>query len=242
MIRRVFIYAIAIGIFFGGQSAWCADKGRVENEEKVAAVQNRIFHKNHELAASVGYIADDPFFIIYPVSIGYTYNLSQAWGWEVARLQYFFNQERGLLKELKQPPFNVQPERFQEPIYMVNSHAVWRPFYGKSALLNRWVVNHETYLFAGPGLTRYETKYSFGQSTTEDAINISGGFGLKFFVNRKFCVNLEFRDIYNLRNDGGENNIYFGIGLGWRFNLTPRKVQEDPTLKKLDRILSEQEK
>jgi hypothetical protein len=34
-----------------------------------------------------------------------------------------------------------------------------------------------------------------------------------------------------------ENNLFFGIGLGFRFDLSPRKSEDDPTLEKLRRIL-----
>ncbi len=232
------ILIIIVGLAIStGQSAWASDKDSVDDEEKVSAVQNRLFHRNHELSASIGYIADDAFYVIYPVSIGYTYNFSDNWGWEVGRLQYFINQERGLIDELLD--LNAAAARFQEPKYMIDSHIVWKPLYGKSALLNHKVINHETYLFAGGGVTRYETNYSYGESDTEDAMNISFGAGFKYFINQKFCLNVEVRDILNFRKDDNENNIYFGLGLGWRFNLAPRKVEEDPTLKKLDNILSD---
>lgn len=218
------------------QWGWCADTG---DEEKVYAVQNRIFHRNHEIALNAGYVTDDAFFKIYPISLGYTYNFSDNWGWEVGRFQYLFNEDRKLQDDLKSAPFYAQTEFFVEPKYMLHSHLVWKPLYGKSAVMNRKVVNHETYFLIGAGITNYETTYANGDTESENALSLSFGAGFKYFLNQKFCLNVEVRNIYNAREDENENNVYFGLGLGWRFNLAPRKVQEDPTIKKLDEILGE---
>jgi outer membrane beta-barrel protein len=217
-------------------NGWCEEQ---RTEEEVFAVQNRVFHKSHEIDLSIGYIADDEFFMVYPISVGYTYHLNEMFSWEVGRLQYFFNKDRGLKGTLEDPPFNAQAEFFNEPKYMVNSHLVFRPLYGKSAFMNKRVVNHETYLFAGPGITGYEREYSNGDSDTEDVLNLSFGAGFKYFLNQRWCLNVEVRDIISFRSDDNENNVYFGIGVGYRFDMAPRKVEEDPTMKKLAKILSE---
>ena len=236
MYRKLFIVFALIAMCCGAQSGWCDEQ---DTEEKVFAVQNRVFHKNHEIALSIGYIPDDEFFMVYPVSVGYTYHLNDKFSWEVGRLQYFLNKDRGLKQTLQDPPFNAQAEFFNEPKYMLNTHLIFRPLYGKSAVLNKRVVNHETYLFAGPGLTGYERTFSTGETETEDVINLSFGAGFKYFLNEQWCLNVEVRDIISFRDNDTENNVYFGVGVGWRFNMAPRKVQEDPTLKKLDKILSE---
>ena len=236
MFRKLALAFALVAVFFSAQSGWC-DKQKTD--EQVFAVQNRVFHKNHEIDLSLGYIADDEFFMVYPVSVGYTYHFNEYLSWEVGRLQYFYNKDRGLQQTLKDPPFNAQAEFFIEPKYMLNTHLMFRPLYGKSAVMNKGVVNHETYLFAGPGITGYERNYSTGETETEDVFNLSFGAGFKYFLSERWCLNVEIRDIISFRDDETENNVYFGVGIGWRFNLAPRKVQEDPTMKKLDKILSE---
>ena len=37
---------------------------------------------------------------------------------------------------------------------------------------------------------------------------------------------MEVRDLMNFREDETQNNLYFGLTLGYRFNLAPRKVEE----------------
>jgi outer membrane beta-barrel protein len=228
--------AMVLGmILLSAQLGWC-DAG--SNEEKVYAIQERIFHRNHELDVSVGYIADDDFFHVYPLALGYTYHFSDKIAWEVARLQYHVNQDKDLKSTLENE-FNVTPERFPEQKYSYHTHFVYKPLYGKHAWLNRHIINNEIYFFGGAGMVHYEWRRSFGASDQEDAISLSFGAGLKYFLNQKFCLNVEIRDLVNFREDDTENNLFFGIGLGYRFNLAPRKVEEDPSMNKLKSILNE---
>lgn len=236
MLKKAIIIGIVLMAVAGVSPAHCADPSK---DARVYAVQNKVFHRNHELSLNVGYIADDEFFMVYPVSLGYTYNFNEDFGWQVARAQYLFTQERELMQKLKRDPYYVQPEFFSQPKYMVHSHFIWKPFYGKSAFMNRMVVNHETYLFAGGGMAYYERTFSTGVTESENALSLSFGAGFKYFINQKFCINAEIRDILNFREAENENNLAFSIGLGWRFNLAPRKIEEDPTIKKLDKILNE---
>lgn len=216
--------------------AWGEDAGK---EEKVYAVQNRIFHKSNEIDLSVGYIADDDFYHVYPLSVGYTWHMNEHWSWEVARLGYMFNQDKDLKSTLENE-FGATPERFPEQKYMWHTHLVYKPLYGKSAFLNNRLVNNEIYFFAGPGQVNYEWKYSTGRTEEENVLSASMGAGMRFFLSKRFCLNLEVRDLINFREDETQNNLYFGLSLGYRFNLAPRKVEEDPTVKKLKKILDEE--
>ena len=236
MRKRALFGLILALILLSGQSGLCDTQ---TDDEKVYAVQNRVFHRNHEIDFSGGYIADDDFFHVYPLGIGYTFHFNDHISWEVARAQYMFNVDKDL-KETLEKEFNVQPERFPEQKYMLHSHLVYKPLYGKHAFRNRSVINNEIYFFAGPGIVHYEWNYSYGESKTEDALSLSLGVGLKYFLSKKVCLNFEIRDLWNIREDDTENNIYFGLGVGYRFNLAPRKVEEDPTMKKLNKILKEE--
>jgi outer membrane beta-barrel protein len=231
------VVGLVLGVMLlGVHPGWCDSQS---SEEQVFAVQNRVFHRSHEIDLIGGYIADDDFFHVYPLGIGYTFHFNDHIAWEVCRAQYMFNSEKDLKRTLEQE-FSVQPERFAEQKYMLHTHLVYSPLYGKHAFMNRGIINNEIYLFAGAGTVRYEWNYSTGESSSEDAFSLSFGVGLKYFLSKKTCLNLEIRDLVNLREDDNENNLYFGIGLGYRFNLSPRKVEEDPTMKKLDKILREE--
>lgn len=236
MIHKVMAGFVAALILLSGSTAWCDTS--TDQEEKVYAVQNRIFHRNHELDLSLGYIADDDFFNVYPISLGYTYHFGEKYSWEVARIGYMFNRDKDL-KETLENEFGAQPERFPEQKYMLHSHLVYKPLYGKHAILNRGIINDEVYLFLGAGIVHYEWNYSTGETDSEDAPSISAGIGVRVFLSEKLCLNGEIRHLMNFRDEDTENNIYFGVGLGYRFNLAPRKVVEDPTVEKLKKILEE---
>jgi outer membrane beta-barrel protein len=231
---------VAIGIVLAtlvliSHPGWCETS---LGEEKVSAVQNRVFHRSHELNLSIGYIADDDFFNVYPIGLGYTFHFNEGIAWEVARAQYMFNTDKDLKSTLEND-FNVQPELFPEQRYMLHTHFVYKPLYGKHAFRNRRVINNEISFFAGPGIVHYEWAYSTGETTTENALSLSLGAGMKFFLSDRWCLNVEVRDLMNFREDDTENNIYFGLGVGFRFDLSPRKVKEDPTIKKMKRILND---
>ncbi len=208
-----------------------------KKDARVEAIQNRIFFKHHEVDLSIGYMADDDFFHVYPLGLGYTFNYNDLWSIEVLRFQYMFTQEKDLKTDLLD--IGVQPSRYPEQKYAFHSHLVCKPLYGKSAVLNGNIVNHETYFFLGGGVVRYEWIPSYGETETEDAPSLSFGAGMRFFLNERFCLNFEVRDLFNFREDDTENNVFFGLGLGYRFDLAPRKVQVDPTVEKLKTILSE---
>lgn len=227
---------LVVLVLAAAQTGWCDTQS---DEEKVFAVQNRVFHRNHEIDLMLGYIADDDFFHVYPLGVGYTFHFNDHIAWEVARAQYMFNTDKELKGTLEND-FNVEPEKFPEQKYMLHSHLVYSPLYGKHAFMNRSIINNEIYFFAGPGIVHYEWKHSTGETDSEDALSMSFGAGLKYFLSKQICLNVEIRDLMNFRKDDTENNIYFGLGVGYRFNLAPRKVEEDPTMKKLNKILKDE--
>ena len=233
--RRIRVFVITGLMLLWGQMGWCEDQNP---EEKVYAVQNKVFHRHHEIDFSAGYIADDDFFHLYPLGFGYTYHLNEHVSWEVARVQYLITQDKDLKKTLESE-FEVQPERFSEPKYMAHTHAVFKPLYGKSAFLNRGMVNHEVYVLAGGGVVHYEWNHSAGENTSENAFSVSLGAGMRYFLSEQFCINFEIRDLVNFREDDTENNVMLGVSFGLRFNLGARKVEEDQSMKRLKRILDE---
>lgn len=241
---KIFASILVFSMILGWQipEASCAD---AKEEAMVYAVQNRIFHRDHELNFNLGYIANEDFFHPFPVGFGYIYNFSDNFGWEVARAQYIIAPDNDLKSKLE-GDFGVTPSEFAKPIYMVHSHFVYKPFYGKNAVLNKGIINHETYLFAGGGIISYDWNYPEGHplytsSSSEIVPSVSFGIGSKYFINQKFCINFEIQDQMNFRKDGMKNRIYIGVGLGFRFNLKPRKVEGDGTLERLNRYLKKDE-
>ncbi len=201
-------------------------------EEKVFAIQERIFQRDHELTLSLGYIPDDDFYNVFPVGVGYTYHFNDFIAWEVVKGMYLYNREKDLKKDLEDD-FGVAPSEFLEPKYMIHSNLVIKPFYGKESIWNRTVLNHESYFLMGAGIVNYDKNFSYGSTAGETDPSICMGYGIKYFMTKSVCVNLEIRDFINLRDDGTENNIYMGIGITYRYNLSARKTDQDETIDKL---------
>jgi outer membrane beta-barrel protein len=214
--------------------------GSPDAEEHVKAIQERIFYRHHEVGLNLGYIPDDDFYHVFPVGLSYTYSFNDHLSWEVVRAQLALNTDKDLKDNLEEN-FGVTPQEFSEPKYFIHSHLVFKPSYGKDAVWNRGVINHETYLFLGGGMVNYERDYSYGSSDSKNAPSVSFGFGRKYFLNQNLCLNLEVRDTVTFKDDETENNIWFGVSFGFRFNLSPRKTDQDSTMELLDHYLRDRD-
>jgi outer membrane beta-barrel protein len=238
MNKKYFIFlAFLMSVFFPG-ACFTQDKG---GEEKVFAVQERIFHRDHELSFCFGYIPDDDFYSVFPVGIGYTYHFNDFLAWEVARGQYLVTQEKHLKKTLE-GDYGVTPSEFLEPQYMVHSNLMIKPFYGKESIWNRSIINQESYFLLGGGIVNYKKRYSFGTSGSETAPSLCFGYGVKYFLSKSLAMNLELRDLVNFKKEKTENNVDLGMSLSYRFNLSPRKTEQDETVDKLKQLLEEKER
>jgi len=230
MNKRAIFYLVLAAILLLSTNGFCRD------DEQVYAIQERVFHRNHELALCFGYVPDEDYFNAYPVGLGYTYHFNNALAWEVVRGQYMFTQEKDLKGDLEEG-FGVTPEQFLEPKYMIHSNLIIKPFYGKQSIWNRGIINNETYFILGGGMVTYEKKYSDGEKDAESDPSISLGFGTRYFLAKNLCMNLEIRDLVNLKKDNTENNVYFGAALSVQFNLLPRKSRQDRTIDRLQDYL-----
>ncbi len=210
-----------------------------ESKDKalVYATQNRVFHRPHEVGFFLGYVADNDFYNAFPVGLSYTFNKGYNFAWEVVRGEYMVNKEKDLKGRLE-TEFFVTPSEFTEPKYSIYSNFIWKPLYGKEAFRNKRILNHESYFLLGGGIAAEERLQPYEAAVTENAQVVSVGFGTKYFIGKNLCLNLEIRDLVKIKEDRTENNIYFGITLGWRFNLRARVAEEDQTIKKIKDYLN----
>ena len=236
--RKAFLSSLIIVFLFCGVKVGV---GAEPNDEgHVYAIQDRVFHRYHEIGLSLGYIPDDDFYEVYPVGASYTYNFDDYLGWEVFRAEWMLSQEKDLKGELESG-FGATPSEFSEPKYMFHSSLILKPFYGKAAVWNQNIVNHESYFILGGGMINYERQYSYGEPGNENALSINLGFGTRYFLSKGLCLNFEIRDLIRFKEEKTENNIFLGMTLGFRFNLSPRKVDTDQTIKKLKDYLNRSE-
>jgi outer membrane beta-barrel protein len=228
--------AIILGLLLAILSPASGFAQNTDGEEKVFAVQERVFHRFHELTFCVGYMPSDDYYNVFPVGIGYTYHFSDFFAWEVARGQYMVTQEKSLKKDLEDN-FGVTPAEFLQPQYMLHSSLLIKPFYGKESVWNRSIVNQESYFLLGGGVVNYKKNYSYGNSGTENAGSLCLGYGVKYFLSKSLAMNLELRDYVNFRQDKTQNDVNLGVSVSWRFNLSPRRTEQDETVDKLKQVL-----
>lgn len=216
---------------FFSAAAHSADTG-----ESVSAIQDRIFQRDHEIGLKVSYLTNNDFYHVYPIGLSYTYHFNDYLAWEVVRGEIMVNQEKDLKKDLEKD-FGVTPSTFSEPKYMLHSHLLIKPLYGKSSVWNRSVVNHDTYFFVGGGVVNYERQHSWGEAETETAPSFSFGFGTRYFLSENFNLNFEIRDLVNFKDEKTENYLTFTLGLSFQFNLAPRKTAQDESVKRMKQYL-----
>ena len=232
--KRLIMFTFIFWIVYGYAAiSLCED---TLDGESVAAVQERVFFRHHEIDLGIGYIPDDDFYELFPAKLGYTYNFNDHLAWNVINLHWMFDQEKDIKKKLEKE-FGATPVSFDKLVYALHSNLVLKPLYGKSVFRNNRVINHETFISAGGGLVAYETETSMGETETQMMSSISLGIGQKVFIGQKLCINFELKDWINFKEDEIENNVWFGISMGFRFNLTARKSDQDQQIKKVSQYL-----
>lgn len=194
---------------------------KIFDKETVSVIQERIFDRKHEVTFSGGYIPDDDFYELAPLGVAYTYHFNNFVAWEVGRAQYVMSSEKTLKTRLEDR-FSVTPEEFDRLNYMAHSTFLLKPTYGKDAFWNSTIINHETFFGLGAGIANYEREYSFGDPTEETVFSITAGMGRKYFLSKRFALNLELKSYTNFKDSETETNVYLGMGLSYRFNFSDR--------------------
>jgi outer membrane beta-barrel protein len=240
MMKRYLLIPVLI-LMIAFQAA-TASAGSPGTEENVFAVQEKMFHKYHELAFVTGYMSGDDFYQVYPVGLAYTFHFDDKISWEVARFYYNFTMDKNILDKLLDD-FGAAPVEYYQPKYQLLTHLVIRPFYGKDAVLNKKVINHETYFMLGGGFDFYKKNYSDGVTPgkSETAPIISMGAGIKYFINNHVNLAVEVHDYVTYRGDEVVNNMWFGVNVGFGFNLGARPSYSDETINTLNGYLKDEQ-
>src|SRR5262249_52031400 len=121
--------------------------------------------------------------------------------WQVARGAYGYNFSSGLRQQLERD-FAVLPNGFDRVQFFVGSDIMLTPFYGKSAVANRFVVHYEAYILLGATVFKYEsgaamTAPATGRTTPAPLVIRPGvdlGGGIRIFQNKYLSYRLEVLD------------------------------------------------
>lgn len=156
----------------------------LENPGHLVAIQERKYQLRHELALSGGVLPGDAFYKGIVGTVGYTAHFNDHFAWQVGRGTYSYNVATGLREQLERD-FAVLPTAFDELQWMIGSDLIFKPLYGKFAVLNRNVVHLEAYLLAGASAVSLT-------SGIRPAANF--GAGARLYLTNHLSMKLEIAD------------------------------------------------
>ena len=132
---------------------------------RVVAVEERPYRMVHEFTVTAGVLPIDALYTGLTLGGSYTLHLSDLWAWEAVSFHYSANVNTGLDKTLAER-WSVAPTSNPEIQYMIGSHAVLTPLFGKIALFNDTIIHASTFFALGGGVARFSTGFrpqgSFG--------------------------------------------------------------------------------
>jgi len=180
-IRRALLTFLLLSPFVAG-----AQHSDLENPGSVSAIQNRAYSMSFEFnPLVVGTMPLDAFYKSYFLAGAVSVHFTDYFAWQIARGGYSFNVTTGLRDQLERD-FGVLPTQFDEINWFVGTNVILSPFYGKSAVLNTWVIHYEAYFLVGASLFRY--------SVGGLAPGINFGGGLRLFHTKYVSYRLEVTD------------------------------------------------
>ncbi|MBW2731181.1 MAG: outer membrane beta-barrel domain-containing protein [Deltaproteobacteria bacterium] len=199
--------------------AWGLGKAGSDQVGELYSIEPRNIMGSHELLLAVGALPKDAFETGLTLQASYAYHFSQLFAWEVVGGTYSFNLATDLSTELRNR-FEVQPEREGILEAILHTNLVFKPLYGKIALLNSSMGLAEVFFVIGPAIGFFDDQ--------SRPFGINAGVGLRFFLGRYFSLRLDIRDYAFLPNFAEVDNHFFvSFGLSLTFGFGDDDAEED---------------
>lgn len=176
---------------------------------KTLAVQNRQHSMKHEFSAFIGLLPLDAFKKGLTFTGAYSLHFSDAIAWEVGQFTYSQAIETELNDELENLPQPSAPTEFEVVKYFLTSNLVFKPLYGKLAVLNKALIFGEVYLVAGGG---------YGWMTITKRPVADFGAGTRIYVNSHFSLRIDVRDYMFISKDDLQSELWVALGACLSFN------------------------
>jgi outer membrane beta-barrel protein len=165
-----------------------------EETDVLPTVQNRKFSLHHEFTVGGSHLPLDPYTKSMAVGGGYAWHLTTLWAIE-GQFMWMFNYKTNVREQLE---LNLgQPEtEFRKIKFIAQLGALFKPIYGKLAMLNRKLAYGEVYLSAYAVFAQLEG----GEKTDEEprgkgnrfAVGVAPGFGIRGFLTRHISLRFDF--------------------------------------------------
>jgi outer membrane beta-barrel protein len=208
---------VVLASLFTMQVARAAPPESVYDLPKIVALQNRTFHVNHGLNFTLGFLPADAFNKGITIGTSYTYYITDFVAWEVANINYSFNSETDLKKQLAALGYTVENSAFAGQLdfvtYYVTTNILYTPLYNKNLAFNRSVVHGETSFIAGVGLAQFNYVGYRGL--------LSFGLMQRFFFDEESSMTLEFRENIHFDPAVGPSQL-LEIKLGYTFQFSQK--------------------
>ncbi len=161
-------------------------------DREVDVIKNKMFRREGRFAVGLhgGIMSSEPFFWYSPAGLRLDYYLSDNFGLELEGT-YMFRHDTDLTGFVRseKPGFDESQDALDLFKWRAHALAVWSPFYGKLALLQRKLAHFDLNLAAGfgavsldrPNKTRTDSK---GVITPEFVF----GGGVQFFANNHITI------------------------------------------------------
>ena len=224
--RRLTLLCLTGALFAAGAAR--ADEDDLE-AGRVIAVQDRPFRLAHEFTVSAGVLPMDAFYTGLSLGGSYTLHLTDLVSWEAISFHYAASVDKGLSDELLE---RWSVEDTDEPViqYLVSSHAIFTPLYGKLTLVNDSIVQVSTYLALGGGAIRYQAEGGFRP-------HFSVGPGLRFLFGQVVSARLDARSIISPDFLGGADYImHVTASVSFNFGSARPTDQDDDALNEADLV------
>jgi outer membrane beta-barrel protein len=175
-------------------------------ELKTLAVQNRRYSHTHDFGAWIGVIPLDAFTKGLTFTGSYTIHFNDIFAWEVGQFTYSYGIDTDLKAELED--LAVTPTPFETVKYFATSSFVFKPIYGKMALLNRALIYGEIYFLAGGG---------YGWMTITNRPVVDVGAGVRVYAGKVVSFRIDLRDYMFINTDDLHNELSISVGIALGF-------------------------
>ena len=151
----------------------------------IEAIQARTYSLSNEIQLSVGVLPADPFTKGLVAGGGYTFHFTDHFAWNVAHGGYVYNVTTSLHDQLVRD-FGVPASTFEQAQFFAGTDLVFKPFYGKSSLVNAYVIHFDTQILVGANIWKYQVG-GFAPS-------INFGAGVRVFQNHVMSWRIDITD------------------------------------------------
>jgi outer membrane beta-barrel protein len=175
-------------------------------ELKTLAVQNRQYSQTHDFGIWIGVLPLDAFTKGLTFTGSYTIHFNDIFAWEVGQFTYSYHIDTDLKQELED--LAVSPTPFETVEYFATSSFVFKPVYGKMALLNRALIYGEIYFLAGAG---------YGWMTIANRAVVNVGAGVRVYAGKVVSFRIDLRDYMFINSDDLHNELSISLGIALGF-------------------------